>query len=611
MKISLRFAIILACLMLSLNAQAQLQIVASGPTDVCFPNAPTLSVVNPPTNLTYQWFVVVGSCFNHNSVVIGTSTSIQANGTSGYFCVGTDPGGNAEVSNTIFVRVLPGSIGSLMLPLPYSSTQVSCLPSIDLCIPYEMAPQGFVSTIKWYRNNVQIAGASTLNYTATLAGYYKYSVSNSCATSFSDSVEFISPSSVPQFTTTAVSPVCNGNTINFTVTNPIPGATYTWQTSNFSSSGFVASGSGINFSYIVPSALNLYVRLQCVTTGCGVQITPATGFTIQNISRQISPFATQNLCPGGTVNFSINPTGGVTGIQWKRNGTSIPGATQNTYPATIAGIYSADVTASCGVASSNSVTVNAASAPAASISANGPLTFCAGSNVILNANSGTGLSYQWKKYANVIAGATTSSLTATGAGKYKCIVTNAAGCSKASNTVTVIVNPLPTATITAAGQTTFCVGGSVVLSANTGTGLTYQWKKYANNIGGAINSSYTATAAGKYKCTVTNANGCSKGSNAITVSVPCRIASPTTDNSEMKAVLYPNPSDGTFEIKINNSIPEPFDISITDLSGRLIKSEFQFLSDRTIVISNLETGMYFVILSGENERIVLKAIVKN
>jgi hypothetical protein len=604
MKIFLRFAIIQACLMLALNAQAQLQIVASGPTDVCFPSVPTLSVVNPPANHTFEWFVVIGNCFNHTSVVIGTSTSIQANGTSGYFCVATDAGGIQQISNTIFVRILPGSIGSTMLPLPYSSTQVSCLPSIDLCIPFEMAPPGLVSTIKWYRNNVQIAGASSMNYTATLAGYYKYSISNSCATSFSDSVEFISPSSALQFTTTAVSPVCNGNTINFTVTNPIPGATYTWQTSNFSSSGFVASGSGTNFSYIVPSASNLYVRLQRVTTGCGTQITPATGFTIQNISRQISPFATQNLCPGGAINFSINTTGGVTGIQWKRNGTSIPGATQNTYSATLAGIYSADVTASCGVASSNFVTVNSASLPAASISAGGPTTFCAGNSVALNANSGTGLTYQWKKYANIIAGATTPTLNATGAGKYKCIVTNSAGCSKSSNSITVNVNPLPTATITAAGPTTFCAGGSVVLNANTGTGLTYQWKKYANNISGAVNASYTAAAAGKYKCVVTNANGCSKSSNAITVTVPCRVG----EFAEIPFDIYPNPTSGIF--KVANGESEYATLEIKDVTGKLIFTAQLVEKETEIDLTKYPAGIYIAFLKTDNSTQMKKLIIR-
>ncbi|MBL0072246.1 MAG: T9SS type A sorting domain-containing protein [Bacteroidetes bacterium] len=101
-----------------------------------------------------------------------------------------------------------------------------------------------------------------------------------------------------------------------------------------------------------------------------------------------------------------------------------------------------------------------------------------------------------------------------------------------------------------------------------------------------------------------------RASNAITVAVPCRMPDPQLI-IQMQAVLYPNPSNGTFEIKSINSIPEPFDISITDLSGRHVKSEMHLISDESIEISNLETGMYFVTIIGENERIVLKAIVNN
>jgi hypothetical protein len=76
-----------------------------------------------------------------------------------------------------------------------------------------------------------------------------------------------------------------------------------------------------------------------------------------------------------------------------------------------------------------------------------------------------------------------------------------------------------TASITAAGPTTFCQGGSVVLNANTGTGFTYQWKKNGNNISGAIAASYTANTAGSYTVIVTDGNGCSATSTATTITV--------------------------------------------------------------------------------------------
>ncbi len=76
-----------------------------------------------------------------------------------------------------------------------------------------------------------------------------------------------------------------------------------------------------------------------------------------------------------------------------------------------------------------------------------------------------------------------------------------------------------TASITAAGPTTFCQGGSVVLNANTGTGLIYQWKNNGNNISGATSASYTANTAGSYTVLVTDGNGCSANSTATTIAV--------------------------------------------------------------------------------------------
>jgi len=83
-----------------------------------------------------------------------------------------------------------------------------------------------------------------------------------------------------------------------------------------------------------------------------------------------------------------------------------------------------------------------------------------------------------------------------------------------------------TATITAGGPTTFCSGGSVVLTANSGTGQTYQWLKDGVNISGATNISYTATTGGNYKVKVTK-SGTTVTSAIVVVTVSSSIAAPT------------------------------------------------------------------------------------
>lgn len=74
-----------------------------------------------------------------------------------------------------------------------------------------------------------------------------------------------------------------------------------------------------------------------------------------------------------------------------------------------------------------------------------------------------------------------------------------------------------TATATASGPTTMC--GSILLNANTGTGLIYQWRKNGIPISGAINANYVATTSGSYKVVVTNSSGCTDTSNAVNVTV--------------------------------------------------------------------------------------------
>jgi pectate lyase len=221
-------------------------------------------------------------------------------------------------------------------------------------------------------------------------------------------------------------------------------------------------------------------------------------------------------CQGGSVVLSANTGTGLT-YQWRNGTTNIAGATNATYTATTAGNYNVVVTSNnCSATSTNtSVTVNAL--PTATISTTSPTTFCQGGSVVLSANTGTGLTYQWRNGTTNITGATNATYTATTAGSYNVVVTSGT-CSATSTNTTVTVNALPTATISTTSPTTFCQGGSVVLSANTGTGLTYQWRNGTTNITGATNATYTATTAGSYNVVVTSGN-CSASSANTTVTV--------------------------------------------------------------------------------------------
>ena len=137
----------------------------------------------------------------------------------------------------------------------------------------------------------------------------------------------------------------------------------------------------------------------------------------------------------------------------------------------------------------------------ATITPNGPTTFCQGGSVVLTASGGT--AYQWSNAA------TTTAINVNASGTYGVTVTDANGCINNTSRL-VTVNPLPVATITPNGPTTFCQGGAVVLTASGGTG--YQWSNAANTAAITVNSN------GTYGVTVTDVKGCSNTtSQAVTV----------------------------------------------------------------------------------------------
>ena len=154
-------------------------------------------------------------------------------------------------------------------------------------------------------------------------------------------------------------------------------------------------------------------------------------------------------------------------------------------------------------------TSSSVNAPTASITPQSSTTFCTGGFVNLNANTGTGYTYQWYNNNVLISGATNSTYTANQGGSYTVVVNNS-GCTATSTAVAVTVNTAPNSGVTVSGATTICSGNSVTLTAQ-GTG-TYLW---SNN---ATSNAITVTQTGNYSVTVT-ANGCSatSGITAITV----------------------------------------------------------------------------------------------
>jgi hypothetical protein len=244
--------------------------------------------------------------------------------------------------------------------------------------------------------------------------------------------------------------------------------------------------------------------------------------------------------------------------------------------------------------------------PSVTISAGGPTTFCKGSNVILSSVAPGDVSYQWKKNGINISGATNAGYTASVSGSYTLSVTNSCG-SALSNSIAVTQNANPAATVSPAGTVNMCQGQTTVLTANSGTGLGYQWLKNGSNISGATNVSYTASTAGSYKVKVTKTiTGCFKLSVATKISITCKpeLQSEITQTGNEGLAVFPNPSSNEFKIDLGDEI---YQVNIYDALGRMVCSNAASTGILTFG-NDWSAGVYFVVASDEKHLLTAKVI---
>jgi hypothetical protein len=237
----------------------------------------------------------------------------------------------------------------------------------------------------------------------------------------------------------------------------------------------------------------------------------------------------------------------------------------------------------------------------ATVNPTGLLSVCPGTSITLTANAGLGISYQWKKGSSNIPGATNQTYTPDKAGNYKVAESNSFNCNATSASTTISSIPLPTATITSLGNLNICAAGSVNLQANSGIGLSYQWKNGSSDITGATNQTCTATTTGTYKVVVFSSSGCSKTSSDVTVTWSCKEGFSNSDVSIPTLSVYPNPNDGQFMINLTLSDDEnqAATIQLMSMIGQIVYSEKTSFPDGTlkkeIVIDQSEgEGMYLV-----------------
>ena len=162
-------------------------------------------------------------------------------------------------------------------------------------------------------------------------------------------------------------------------------------------------------------------------------------------------------------------------------------------------------------------------------------------------------------------------------------------------------------------DTTICYNQIITLDADSSF-VSYLWNTGDTTVSISLDSNIFNVGSNPYVLQVWNEQNCSNTDTIIiNVNLCTSINSATKTMGEI--VVYPNPSNGVFTLKAEGLELNDFNMKVVNVSGKEILSKpvkQAYYQDQTYKV-NLEdqaAGIYFLILSSNNESIVIKLIIK-
>lgn len=430
------------------------------------------------------------------------------------------------------------------------------------------------STVQWYRDDVAISGATSSSYHISSAqpshaGTYQAVITNSggSTTSREAVVTVDLSSNRPVIIYTSGSRTVSGGewtSVGIDIAPGITNYTIAWK-----KDGVIVPNATDRYLYLPNFSRALAGSYTAEVTHAGNTYTSRQILLSLADEGQAPRFRTHpismNVTAGDSAGFDVYVEGERPfTYQWRKDGNDIPGATGSGYHlgsvlTSYAGDYSVVVTNR-----NDSVTSNVATLTVGDAAAGGPpiiLRHPASMTVTTDSswlsigvdvlNYWSGYSYQWYKDGTAIPSATSGTyyithgqVTASHAGRYKVVVTNASGSTTSEEAIISVISRAtgPSFSTQPSSQSSY-VGGSVTFSATaTGGTVTYQWRKNGANISGATSSTLTlnnlsAGDAGSYTVVASNADG-TASSSVATLTVNAAIKPEFTQHPSSKNGVF-------------------------------------------------------------------------
>ncbi|RXR22438.1 hypothetical protein [Flavobacterium stagni] len=520
----------------------------SVPTITSQPSAPittcsgsgvqVLSVTATGAGLTYSWrkggvAVLNGAVISGQGTATLTLTNPILSDAGSYDVVITGTCASSVTSNAVSVVVDVPLTAGVLTPSPATS---SVCDGTNVSVT-ATAGTGGIGTVM-DELEVSLSGGAFVAYTSgspiATAGETAVTVRTrrtatgpGCTTSSYNTVSWTINPSLPAsvIIATASTTVCDGELVEFTATPTHGGASpsYQWKINGIN----VGTDNPIFSTTDLLNGDQVTVVMTSNATPCLVN-SPATSNTI---TMTVNPLvlasvtistASTTVCEGASVTFTATPTNGGTSpaYQWQIDGNDVIGETSSTFTTStlldgevVSVVMDSNDISPCLIGSSissNEITMTVLPYTPVSVSiVASATTICAGTSVTFTAtptNGGSTPSYQWKVNGNNVG--TDNALYTTTALQNGDVVTvvmtsNASPCltgsPATSNTVTMTVNPLATASITASNGPSQCYGSDISFTVS---GTTNAILYYNLNGGG---TQFTVLTGGSATITVTGA----------------------------------------------------------------------------------------------------------